>query len=371
MGRLRQKLAEYYRTEGESDPLLVDLPKRHFKVVFEPRSGTAPDYEATETPEESDPTPELAPQASRPINRTSFLVTFLGAALLVSVGIASLLAVRVWQDSAKKTADESAWTTELRELWDPFINSRHPIIVAVADPLFVRMGRSFIARDAATHAWGDVPSSESLMAVKAALKADRILPFFGFAPFGDLDGSFMLARLLATRKPDISLTQSTQLSARQLGDNNFILLGSQIFFDSAFQGMPVDTLFRSDSAGIHDLRAQTGKPVVYSDQSEFSPNGLVKGTAYAVVINMPGPFGKGEVRGFIANSPSACLGAIRCFTDAGLARALVSKMADAHGAVPRYYEAVLKVSYENSMPVQISYVTHRELRAAGNLVSSR
>src|ERR1700722_11376127 len=37
VGRLRQKLTEYYRTEGVDDPILVDLPKGGFRVVFEPR----------------------------------------------------------------------------------------------------------------------------------------------------------------------------------------------------------------------------------------------------------------------------------------------------------------------------------------------
>src|ERR1700675_1190296 len=37
MARLRQKLAEYYRTEGATDPVIVDLPKGAFKVTFEPR----------------------------------------------------------------------------------------------------------------------------------------------------------------------------------------------------------------------------------------------------------------------------------------------------------------------------------------------
>src|SRR5215831_6074421 len=37
VGRLRQKLAEYYRTEGVDDPIVVDLPKGGFKVVFEPK----------------------------------------------------------------------------------------------------------------------------------------------------------------------------------------------------------------------------------------------------------------------------------------------------------------------------------------------
>ena len=35
--RLRQKLAEYYRTEGIEDPIVVDLPKGGFKLTFEPR----------------------------------------------------------------------------------------------------------------------------------------------------------------------------------------------------------------------------------------------------------------------------------------------------------------------------------------------
>src|SRR5579871_1685809 len=37
MARLRQKLAEYYRTEGVDDPIVVDLPKGGFKVNFEPK----------------------------------------------------------------------------------------------------------------------------------------------------------------------------------------------------------------------------------------------------------------------------------------------------------------------------------------------
>src|SRR5579875_1574469 len=37
VGRLRQKLAEYYRNEGINDPLIVDLPKGRFRLVCEPR----------------------------------------------------------------------------------------------------------------------------------------------------------------------------------------------------------------------------------------------------------------------------------------------------------------------------------------------
>src|ERR1019366_369960 len=41
VGRLRQKLADYYRTEGKEDPVGIDLPKGHFKLIWEPRPSPA------------------------------------------------------------------------------------------------------------------------------------------------------------------------------------------------------------------------------------------------------------------------------------------------------------------------------------------
>src|SRR5499427_1986567 len=37
VGRLRQKLTEYYRTEGVDDPIVIDLPKGGFALTFAAR----------------------------------------------------------------------------------------------------------------------------------------------------------------------------------------------------------------------------------------------------------------------------------------------------------------------------------------------
>src|SRR3982751_2251576 len=42
VGRLRQKLAEYYRTDGVDDPIVVDLPKGGFALTFEARPVPEP-----------------------------------------------------------------------------------------------------------------------------------------------------------------------------------------------------------------------------------------------------------------------------------------------------------------------------------------
>ena len=42
VGRLRNKLAEYYRTEGKHDPVIVDLPKGRFKLTYDEPQTVSP-----------------------------------------------------------------------------------------------------------------------------------------------------------------------------------------------------------------------------------------------------------------------------------------------------------------------------------------
>src|SRR5713226_656470 len=61
IGRLRQKLAEYYREEGKDDELVVDLPKGRFTLICEPRSAAV--AAAVSAEEASEPAP---PRTHRP-----------------------------------------------------------------------------------------------------------------------------------------------------------------------------------------------------------------------------------------------------------------------------------------------------------------
>ena len=61
VARLRQKLAEYYRTEGAADPILLDLPKGGFKMVFE----TPPALAASAEPETRRPSPRSKARGSQ------------------------------------------------------------------------------------------------------------------------------------------------------------------------------------------------------------------------------------------------------------------------------------------------------------------
>jgi hypothetical protein len=122
-GRLRQKLAEYYRTEGKDDPVVIDLPKGHFKLTREPR-------------------PRI-PEAYRPRRQQwQRVALFLGVALLVTLvwAVRVSLALRNLRETSVSSA---MWTPELKQLWGPFIGTNHPRVVAFDDPLFV----GFVGRD--------------------------------------------------------------------------------------------------------------------------------------------------------------------------------------------------------------------------------
>ena len=44
IGRIRQKLGEYYREEGKDDPVVIELPKGRFKLKWEIRSKPALEF---------------------------------------------------------------------------------------------------------------------------------------------------------------------------------------------------------------------------------------------------------------------------------------------------------------------------------------
>ncbi len=84
VARLRQKLAEYYRTEGVDDAVIVDVPKGGFKVTFEQRE-MAPEPVA-------DSSVAAPPAEPRRAN-----VKILGALLAVAAACALVLGIQVWR----------------------------------------------------------------------------------------------------------------------------------------------------------------------------------------------------------------------------------------------------------------------------------
>ena len=311
VARLRQKLADYYRIEGVNDPILVELPKGGFKVTFLPRS---PDPQIPGGVIEALLRHWRRPEAA------------LAAALLALVAGALYFAARPVK--AQRTGSESvaALSPELQQLWSPLLASNRPLVVCIATP-----------------AHGDSGA-------------------------GTASGAFLLGQFLAPHKLHVLLTRGDLLSMPEIAMDNVVFIGP-VAGNRQLEAVPVDQQIVLEPDGIRNLNPRPGEPEFLPDRA--SRNSPDVEESHALVSHIPGLYGNGDILYLSGNRISSVLAAVQALTDPVLARTMVAKMKTSTGGVPRYYQLVLQVKSMDDMPVDISYLFHRELsgsRQANSIV---
>lgn len=366
VGRLRQKLADYYRTEGKDDPLVIDVPKGRFKLKCESRTSALrpPARPAELAPEQSLPA-EAAIEKSTPESFTPGRITTAAAAAAVILLAAIMLFqwVRPAKAKATVTTYPAGWSAEMEDLWRPFIATDRPLIVAIEDPLFVELDgkKGIYYRDKTLNSWSDITASPTVKALRAVLKNREIEPSRYYTAFGEVDASFLFARLLGSRVPNLSVVKTSNLSLRELADNNVLFVGIEnLFFNDQIQATPVQVSLQPVHEGIRDMHPGPNQPALYVDQYSTAPS--EEGVAYALVTHLPGPMGRDNVESFTSSRAAGYVAAVKAFTDPVFVRALVGKLKEsAGGHMPRYYQVLLKVKFKDEVPTEINYVLAREL----------
>ena len=301
VGRLRQKLAEYYRTEGVDDSIIVDLPKGGFKVTFEPRQTAEP---------------PVLPEEPVVVERTFRREIVLAVALLVALGSAGYFGVRLWRIERSPATQAAAWTPELQQIWGPMLATNRPLILCLSTP------------------------SSSFSSVGAA------------------SGAFRLGQFLS--RQNVLLTPSDQLSAPEIAMGNVVFLGT-MSGNRQVQALPVERQIVLEPQGVRNLHPRPGEPEYLADRPPADLQDMEE--SYALISHVPGLYGDGEILYISGNHVSSVMAGVQALTDPSLARTLVAKMA-APAGLPHYFQVVLKARSMDDMPIDISYVLHRELSVA-------
>jgi hypothetical protein len=310
MARLRQKLAEYYRTEGVDDPIIVDLPKGAFKVTFEPRAVAA----------EPEPSPLLeinGAALARTSRRTILLLTALAVA---AIACAFYFGVRLEQvqRSAIASVTPAVWTPELRELWAPLISADRPLVVVLA-----------------------TQQTGNLTGLSTA------------------NGAFLLGQFLADRKQNVYVTGSDEISMPDIMMGNLVLLGPARS-SRQLQALPAKEELVVEATGIRNLHPAAGEPEFFPNPPPRSAQSTVD-ESYALISRAPGVNGKGDVLSLSGNHPSSVTAGVEALTDPTLARTVVMRTRKPDGKLPRYYQILLKVRSMDETPIEITYVFHKEI----------
>jgi hypothetical protein len=256
VGRLRQKLAEYYRSEGKDDQILIEVPKGHFRLNCEPRPHAT---EIVPAPTESKPEPRAEPRDWR---KTAIAT---GTARAVSVVCVVYLFLQLSLERRESAPFRASWTPELEELWRPFLSPKRPLVVSVAAPLFVGMQGFGLYRDLTLNRWEEVLASPKIAAIRQALGNPGILPRYYYTGSGEVSAAFHSGKLLATTNLSMSIGKSSQLSWQQLADNNVVAIGPARLFQDQLRALPTDLEFLMDEEGVHNLHPKPGEASVFAD----------------------------------------------------------------------------------------------------------
>ncbi|MGP0072196.1 MAG: hypothetical protein ACLPWF_09705 [Bryobacteraceae bacterium] len=354
VGRLRQKLGEYYRTEGKDDTLVFELPKGRFKLKWETRASLEPPARVLDEHVE----PLVDATLPKPVDRRTPLIFALSAAVLVMGAWSVYSGFIFWRSRANP--NQTAWTPELERLWQPFISSGRPLVVAVADPLFIELqGTDIFFRKISIRRPEDAAGSAELSALRKSLGNPGIQPAYSYIPTGELMSSFLVTKLLGSRRQDIRLVRSSQLPLEELGDSNVILIGPEVVIDPKLPGIQLQPALVQTPDGIRNLHPRPGEPAFFADKRIGSAAN--DGEAYALISHAPGPLGNTVIQSFSSSRTWGREGAVQAFTDIGLAKTLVDKLTRTSNQIPRYYQIVVKVKFMDGIPTDVSYVLHRDL----------
>ena len=357
--RLRQKLAEYYRTEGIDDPVIIDLPKGGFKITFEPRR------QAVQPP----PAPPLVEmQTSRRSWRRSWhpREIALAAALAVTLACALYFMTRLWRveriESGGASASSEIWTPALRELWEPLLSSSRRLVVCVATPLFVKVPGFGVVRESSINDWQGVSDSKRLTSVEEALRIGISEPSYSYTEVGTATGAFLLGQFLAPRKQAVLITRANVLSWPEIAEDNVVFLGPTTGIHQT-DDIPMGAQLVLDPAGIRNLKPRAGEEAFIKDRP--SQGGEEAGVSYALISRVPAMEGPGAILMLSGNQISSVMGGVKAFTNPALAQMLVTRLKADSGTMPRFFQVVLSVKAMDDVPVEISYMFHRELPERG------
>jgi hypothetical protein len=357
VGRLRQKLTEYYRTEGVDDPVVVDLPKGGFTVVFEPRKAPFEEIPlASPVPEH---TQQVQPKGWR---RREIL---LAAGLVLALAGAAFFAARFWQTSSqlKNSASgvpwtEVPWTPEIQQLWEPLLSSNRPLVVCIATPLSVLIPGFGYVRELSVNDWDEVAKSKGISALKEAVHAGTLQPTFGYTGVGTASAALLLGQFFGARQKSVVVTRSNLLSLPELMEENVVFLGP-LTGAREIRALRVDQEILLEPDGIRNLHPRPGEPAFIPEgPGARGPEDL---DTYSLISRVPGLRGKGEILSLSGNQISSVMAGAQALTDPSVAKMLINRMRTPSGGIPRYFQVVLRVRSMDGVPTEISYVFHREL----------
>lgn len=341
VGRLRQKLEEYSRTEGSSDHLILDLPKGRFTLIFQPRQRRA--------------------LRSTALNLLPALVARVRSEDPVRVVLALLLAVAAGWGSwmyrslirmEEQASAEAGTVSEFSPLWGPFFNRTVPTVVVFGSPPFFASNphQLFLRLYGATDP--DNPRSSPQFGEVERRVGPLTGPRFDYASMGDAIAVQRLTAFFGSAGIPIRALPAHRAAWESIKDGNLIFLGASRMHP-LLRRLPIEQDFElGDGTVIRNRHPQAGEDQVYSTPSHREV------MTYASVGIFPGLNPGHEVFVINAHSSPGAVGAVEFITTSGNMKVIRERVGFEPGGPRKHFQMLLRIFVDNDVPIKAEYVTH-------------
>jgi hypothetical protein len=370
--RLRSKLEEYYASEGRNDRVYIDLPKGHYIPAFsyleldnlEQSASDHGDFEIVHGVEKA-PT-DLKRAGAGPWRLLA------GLCLLLSL-VMGILAYRyrtevksLRRSSFSQHIDEK-FVQEIGPLWGSFLSSGIPILVSYSNPLFRGNPEDGLKY------WAPSPSTaQRLRPPFVSEKIDLPNIVDVYTGVGEVKGVSCLGNLLWKSGATFRVERSLLLTYEDLKAQSIIFLGGPSE-NLLLRHLPQEQDFvyqiEKTAAGSSKVVILNRKPGLHELKSyEATFDGQSQSTVtqdYALISMLKGLEPNCRLlilAGITTFGTQACAEFV---TDPDSIKELIHRLGTKREAsvasLPSYYQVLLKVKVNGSVPIQTSYVTHHVL----------
>ncbi|ACO31884.1 MULTISPECIES: hypothetical protein [Acidobacterium] len=324
---LRQKLTEYFSSEGANEEIVITIPKGHYLPVFEPREPRElKEQTGNVPPAMSPPAPEeVAEEAAASPARHRFL--WLAGLLAVL-----LLAIGGW----------FAWTHAqshpgpVKQFWAPFLANKSSLVI-YSNALF-----SGNSKDGLKYA--------DPMTMQQPLPPNYVDDYTGI---GELTSVYDLAHLFDRYHSQFVLKRSLLVTWDQAQNSNLIFIGS-VAENPSLRDIPNTREFslmsNGTESGIINHHPLPGEPKIY-ERPEYP---LTRD--YAILALLPGLQPGYQTLIFSGLTTYGTQAAVEFACHRDTLQQLLSKVRGKNGQI-RPFEAVLETSIVGGVPVETHLVT--------------
>ncbi|MBZ5625887.1 MAG: hypothetical protein LAQ69_45440 [Acidobacteriia bacterium] len=337
IGRLRQKLEEYYQAEGSGDPYRLELPKGRFAILFHKNEGQQP---------------SIAP-ARRAAQFTPVRIVLAAALVLLAASMSwtILLWRKVDMLETRVAAPQAAANRDFAALWSGFFNLAVPNMLVFGSPpffaspkqgLFVRMYRYPDPNDPRSS-----PDFQGLEGKLGPLAGPR----FDYASMGDAIGAQRLSEFFGSHRFALHALPAHLAVWETIQDDNLIFLGAPRM-NPLLRRLPIqpDFEFGADEF-IHNHNPHPGEQSVYETPSHRDT------MSYAVIGCYPGLKPDREILVLMAHSTAGAVGIVDFVTSAEGVHVVRERLKIQPGE-HRHFEVLLRVFSDNDAAVKTEYVAH-------------